>query len=32
MRWRTYNDIIDKLCAWFMYQHLHKELDANGML
>ncbi len=32
MRWRTYNDIIEKLCAWFMYQHLYQKLDANGML
>ena len=32
MRWRTYNDIIDKLCAWFLYQQLYQELDAKGML
>ena len=31
MRWRTYNDIIDKLCAWFLYQQLYQELDANGI-
>jgi hypothetical protein len=32
MRWRTYNDIIDKLCAWFLYQQLYQELAASGML
>ncbi len=32
MRWRTYNDIIDKLCAWFLYQQLYHELDTNNML
>ncbi len=32
MRCRTYNDIIDKLCAWFLYQQLYQELDSNKML
>lgn len=31
MRWRAYNDIVDKLCAWFLYQRLSQELHDNKL-
>ncbi len=31
MRWRAYNDIIDKLCAWFLYQQISQELHDNKL-
>lgn len=32
MKWRRYTDIIDKLCAWSVYQRLYQELDNQGLL
>jgi hypothetical protein len=31
MKWRAYNDIIDKLCAWFLYQQISQELHDNKL-